>query len=126
MQFHSSATVRDVSFEGVQSGSLLQGVLELKLENASEDTLEVNVRCRSLPGSLAKFTAVFSSGIHVESVVREKKDAEAVYENAISETRSAVLLEIPDEHSFSLSLGAWSPNSTCILRVRKFPLIVFC
>jgi len=126
MKFSSSATVQDVSFEGVQSGLMMQGVLQLSLQNSSEDSpLEVSVRCRSLPGSLSKFTADLSSGAHIESFCREKKEAQAVYDDAISEARSAVLLEMPDAHSFSLLLGAFQPKETCILRVEKTRFVFF-
>lgn len=64
------------------------------------------------PGAALLGVEVLLGDKHLTGTVVEKKQAEARYEEALSEGNAAIMLEKNPDHSDSLNLGNLAPQST--------------
>lgn len=62
---------------------------------------------------------------HLTGAVVEKKQAEARYEEALSEGNAAIMLEKNHDHSYSLNLGNLAPQEHCTITLRYAQTLSF-
>ena len=62
---------------------------------------------------------------HLSGTVVEKKQAQARYEEALSEGNAAIMLEKNHDHSYSLNLGNLAPQERCTITLRYAQTLSF-
>jgi Ca-activated chloride channel family protein len=120
----------DAMLEGVKASGDLRGVLfemqvEQRFRNATDKNAEV-VYSFPLPWSAVLLDVDVRLGErHLSGTVVEKKQAEARYEETLSEGHAAIMLEKNHDASYSLNLGNLAAGESCVITLRYAQILQF-
>ena len=114
-----------VKLSGDLRGLMFEASVEQRFCNPGDKNVEV-VYSFPLPwGAVLLGVDVVLSGKHLTGAVVEKKQAEARYEEAISEGNAAIMLEKNHDHSYSLNLGNLAAREHCTITLRYAQTLQF-
>lgn len=114
-----------VKLSGNLRGLMFEARIEQRFCNPGGKNVEV-VYSFPLPwGAVLLGVDVVLGGKHLTGAVVEKKQAEARYEEAISEGDAAIMLEKNHDHSYSLNLGNLAPREHCTITLRYAQTLQF-
>ena len=119
-----------VLLEGIRAEGDLKGIMfEMRLEqrfrNKAKNNVEV-IYTFPLPwGAILLGVDVLLGDKKLTGAVIEKKQAEAQYEEAISEGDAAIMLEKNHDHSYSMNLGNLIANEACVVSLRYAQILQF-
>ena len=114
---------KPVMLEGVRAtgelrGPMLEMAVEQSFRNATDKNVEV-VYTFPLPwGAVLLGVDVVLGGKRLTGAVIAKQQAEAQYEEAVSEGHAAVMLERNGDGSYSLNLGNLAAGEACVVTLR--------
>lgn len=114
-----------VKLSGDLRGLMFEASIEQRFCNPGDTNVEV-VYSFPLPwGAVLLGVDVVLGGKHLTGAVVEKKQAEARYEEAISEGNAAIMLEKNHDHSYSLNLGNLAAREHCTITLRYAQTLQF-
>ena len=114
-----------VKLSGDLRGLMFEACVEQRFCNPGDTNVEV-VYSFPLPwGAVLLGVDVVLGGKHLTGAVVEKKQAEARYEEAISEGNAAIMLEKNHDHSYSLNLGNLAAREHCTITLRYAQTLQF-
>ena len=114
-----------VKLSGDLRGLMFEASVEQRFCNPGDKNVEV-VYSFPLPwGAVLLGVDVVLGGKHLTGAVAEKKQAEARYEEAISEGNAAIMLEKNHDHSYSLNLGNLAAREHCTITLRYAQTLQF-
>jgi Ca-activated chloride channel family protein len=114
-----------VKLSGDLRGLMFEASVEQRFCNPSDKNVEV-VYSFPLPwGAVLMGVDVVLGDKHLTGVVTEKKQAEARYEEAISEVHAAIMLERNQDHSYRLNLGNLAAGEYCTITLRYAQTLQF-
>lgn len=114
-----------VKLSGDLRGLMFEASVEQRFCNPSDSNVEV-VYSFPLPWKAVLLGVdVVLNGKRLTGAVVEKKEAEARYEEAISDGDAAIMLEKNRDHSYSLNLGNLAPGEHCTITLRYAQLLQF-
>ena len=114
-----------VKLSGDLRGLMFEASIEQRFCNPGEKNVEV-VYSFPLPwGAVLLGVDVVLGDKHLTGAVVEKKQAEARYEEAISEGNAAIMLEKNHDHSYSLNLGNLAAGEHCNVTLRYAQTLQF-
>ena len=114
-----------VKLSGDLRGLMFEASVEQRFCNPGDTNVEV-VYSFPLPwGAVLLGVDVVLGGKHLTGAVVEKKQAEARYEEAISEGNAAIMLEKNHDHSYSLNLGNLAAREHCTITLRYAQTLQF-
>ena len=114
-----------VTLTGELRGLMFEARVEQRFCNAYDQHVEV-VYSFPLPwGAALLGVEVLLGDKHLTGTVVEKKQAEARYEEALSEGNAAIMLEKNPDHSYSLNLGNLAPQEHCTVTLRYAQTLSF-
>ena len=114
-----------IKLTGDLRGLMFEASVEQRFCNPGEKNVEV-VYSFPLPwGAVLLGVDVVLGGKHLTGAVVEKKQAEARYEEAISEGNAAIMLEKNHDHSYSLNLGNLAAGEHCTITLRYAQTLQF-
>ena len=114
-----------VKLSGDLRGLMFEASIEQRFCNPGEKNVEV-VYSFPLPwGAVLLGVDVVLGDKHLTGAVVEKKQAEARYEEAISEGHAAIMLEKNHDHSYSLNLGNLAAREYCTITLRYAQTLQF-
>jgi Ca-activated chloride channel family protein len=114
-----------VKLSGDLRGLMFEASVEQRFCNPGDTNVEV-VYSFPLPwGAVLLGVDVVLGGKHLTGAVVEKKQAEARYEEAISEGNAAIMLEKNHDHSYSLNLGNLAAREYCTITLRYAQTLQF-
>lgn len=119
-----------VMLKGVRATGELRGLmLEMNIEqqffNPTDKNVEV-VYSFPLPwGAVLLGVDIQLGDQYLTGAVVEKKEAEARYEEAISEGNAAIMLEKNHDHSYSMNLGNLASQENCVITLRYAQTLQF-
>lgn len=117
-------------FEGVGAtcdlrGLMLETTVEQRFRNSGERNVEV-VYTFPLPwGAVLLGVDVLLGDVRLRGAVVEKNQAEARYEEALSEGDSAIMLEKNHDQSYCLNLGNLLAGEACVIALRYAETLEF-
>ena len=113
-----------VKLSGDLRGLMFEASVEQRFCNPGEKNVEV-VYSFPLPwGAVLLGVDVVLGEKHLTGAVVEKKQAEARYEEAISEGNAAIMLEKNHDHSYSLNLGNLAAGEHCNVTLRYAQILL--
>ncbi len=114
-----------VKLTGELRGLLFNARVEQRFCNATDNNVEV-VYTFPLPwGAVLLGVDVLLADQQLTGAVVEKKQAEACYEEAISEGNAAIMLEKNHDQSYCLNLGNLAANESCTITFRYAQTLQF-
>lgn len=119
-----------VMLEGLRATGELRGLMlemsvEQRFRNPAGKNIEV-VYTFPLPWNAVLLGVdVYLGGQHLTGAVIEKKEAEARYEEALSEGNAAIMLEKNHDRSYSLNLGNLPAEERCVITLRYAQTLQF-
>lgn len=114
-----------VKLSGDLRGLMFEASIEQRFCNPGDKNVEV-VYSFPLPwGAVLLGVDVVLGDKHLTGAVVEKKQAEARYEEAISEGNAAIMLEKNHDHSYSLNLGNLAAREQCTITLRYAQTLQF-
>jgi Uncharacterized protein containing a von Willebrand factor type A (vWA) domain len=114
-----------VKLSGDLRGLMFEASVEQRFCNPGDKNVEV-VYSFPLPwGAVLLGVDVVLGDKHLTGAVVEKKQAEARYEEAISEGNAAIMLEKNHDHSYSLNLGNLAAREHCTVTLRYAQTLQF-
>ena len=114
-----------VKLSGDLRGLMFEASVEQRFCNPGNTNVEV-VYSFPLPwGAVLLGVDVVLGDKHLTGAVVEKKQAEARYEEAISEGNAAIMLEKNRDHSYSLNLGNLAAREHCTITLRYAQTLQF-
>ena len=114
-----------VKLSGELRGLMFEARVEQRFCNPYNKHVEV-VYSFPLPwGAVLLGVDVVLGDKHLTGAVVEKKQAEARYEEALSEGNAAIMLEKNHDHSYSLNLGNLAPQEHCTITLRYAQTLSF-
>lgn len=114
-----------VTLSGELRGLMFEARVEQRFCNPHDKHVEV-VYSFPLPWSAVLLGVdVVLGDKHLTGAVVEKKQAEARYEEALSEGNAAIMLEKNHDHSYSLNLGNLAPQERCTITLRYAQTLSF-
>ena len=114
-----------VKLSGDLRGLMFEASVEQRFYNPGNTNVEV-VYSFPLPwGAVLLGVDVVLGDQHLTGAVVEKKQAEARYEEAISEGNAAIMLEKSHDHSYSLNLGNLAAREHCTITLRYAQTLQF-
>lgn len=114
-----------VKLSGDLRGLMFEASVEQRFCNPADKSVEV-VYSFPLPwGAVLLGVDVVLGDKHLSGAVVEKKQAEARYEEAISEGNAAIMLEKNPDHSYSLNLGNLAAREHCTVTLRYAQTLQF-
>ena len=114
-----------VKLTGDLRGLMFEARVEQCFSNPTDKNIEV-VYTFPLPwGAVLLGVEVLLGDKHLTGSVVEKKQAEARYEEAISEGNAAIMLERNHDHSYSLNLGNLAAGERCVITLRYAQTLQF-
>lgn len=117
--------LEDVRIDGVLSGALFEATVTQRFRNPGSAHAEV-VYTFPLPFAATLLDVdVELGGRHLAGTVLEKRQAEADYEEALSDGDAAIMLEQNGDGSFTLNLGNLAPGECCVIRLRYAQALAF-
>lgn len=119
-----------VMLEGIKTSGELRGlILEMRVEQRFRNPTDKNVEVVytfPLPwGAVLLEVEVQLGNQHLTGTVIEKKQAEAQYEEGLSEGNAAIMLEKNRDHSYSLNLGNLAAQEACVITLRYAQTLQF-
>lgn len=119
-----------VMLEGITMAGDLRGLmLEMQVEQRFRNQHRKNVEVAytfPLPwGAVLLGVDVLLGHKRLGGAVVEKKQAEAQYEEALSEGNTAIMLEKNHDHSYTLNLGNLAACEACVVTLRYAQLLQF-
>ena len=120
-----TVTLLGVKLTGELRGLMFEARIEQRFCNPTDNNIEV-VYSFPLPwGAVLLGVEVLLGEKHLTGAVVEKKQAEARYEEAISEGNAAIMLEKSHDQSYSLSLGNLAARERCVITLRYAQTLQF-
>lgn len=117
--------LQGVTASGDLKGLLFEATIEQRFCNPTDKNMEV-VYTFPLPwGAVLMGVDVQLEDKHLTGAVVEKKQAEARYEEALSEGHAAIMLEKNHDLSYSLNLGNLAAKETCVITMRYAQTLQF-
>ena len=117
--------LQGVTASGDLKGLLFEATIEQRFCNPTDKNMEV-VYTFPLPwGAVLMGVDVQLGDKHLTGAVVEKKQAEARYEEALSEGHAAIMLEKNHDLSYSLNLGNLAAKETCVITLRYAQTLQF-
>ncbi|WP_295608027.1 VIT domain-containing protein [uncultured Lamprocystis sp.] len=121
---------RPAMLEGLVATGELRGLLlEMSVEQCFRNTARTNMEVIyrfPLPwGAVLLGVDVMLNGQHLTGSVVEKRQAEARYEEALSQGQSAIMLERNHDGSYSLNLGNLLAGEVCRITLRYAQVLQF-
>ncbi len=117
--------LQGVEVRGALRGLMFEASVEQRFANPSDKNVEV-IYTFPLPWrDVLLGVDVVLGDKHLCGCVVEKKQAEACYEEALSEGNTAVMLERNFDQSYSLNLGNLAGNETCVVTLRYAQTLSF-
>ncbi|WP_295455788.1 VIT domain-containing protein [uncultured Thiodictyon sp.] len=121
---------RPAMLEGLVATGDLRGLLldmsvEQRFRNTAKTNMEVVYRFPLPWGAVLLGVDVILNGQHLTGSVVEKRQAEARYEEALSQGQSAIMLERNHDGSYSLNLGNLLAGEVCQITVRYAQVLAF-
>lgn len=117
--------LQGVTASGDLKGLLFEAAIEQRFCNPTEKNMEV-VYTFPLPwGAVLMGVDIQLGDQHLSGSVVEKAQAEARYEEALSEGHAAIMLEKNHDRSYSLSLGNLAAKETCVITLRYAQTLQF-
>jgi Ca-activated chloride channel family protein len=114
-----------VKLTGELRGLIFEARVEQRFCNPTDNNVEV-VYTFPLPwGAVLLGVEVLLADKHLTGAIVEKKQAEACYEEAISEGNAAIMLEKNRDQSYSLNLGNLASKETCTITLRYAQTLQF-
>jgi Ca-activated chloride channel family protein len=114
-----------VKLSGDLRGLMFEASIEQRFCNPGDKNVEM-VYSFPLPwGAVLLGVDVVLGDKHLTGAVVEKKQAEARYEEAISEGNAAIMLEKNHDHSYSLNLGNLAAREQCTITLRYAQTLQF-
>lgn len=114
-----------VKLSGDLRSLMFEASIEQRFCNPGDKNVEV-VYSFPLPwGAVLLGVDVVLGDKHLTGAVVEKKQAEARYEEAISEGNAAIMLEKNHDHSYSLNLGNLAAREQCTITLRYAQTLQF-
>lgn len=109
--------------QGVKAQGQIEGrMLEMTLEQRYRNPLGINVEVVytfPLPYQAVLLSLeVEINGETLTSVVKQREEARAEYEEALSEGNTGILVNVNPDRSYTLELGNLMPRETCLIRLR--------
>ena len=106
-------------------GLLLEMSVEQRFRNTARTNMEVIYRFPLPWGAVLLGVDVMLNGQHLTGSVVEKRQAEARYEEALSQGQSAIMLERNHDGSYSLNLGNLLAGEVCLITLRYAQVLQF-
>ena len=106
-------------------GLLLELSVEQRFRNTAKTNMEVVYRFPLPWGAVLLGVDVILNGQYLTGAVVEKRQAEARYEEALSQGQSAIMLERNHDGSYSLNLGNLLAGETCQITLRYAQVLQF-
>ncbi|WP_295387329.1 VIT domain-containing protein [uncultured Thiodictyon sp.] len=106
-------------------GLLLEMSVEQRFRNTAKTNMEVVYRFPLPWGAVLLGVDVILNGQHLTGSVVEKRQAEARYEEALSQGQSAIMLELKHDGSYSLNLGNLLAGEVCQITLRYAQVLAF-
>jgi len=106
-------------------GLLLEMSVEQRFRNTARTNMEVIYRFPLPWGAVLLGVDVMLNGQHLTGSVVEKRQAEARYEEALSQGQSAIMLERNHDGSYSLNLGNLLAGEVCRITLRYAQVLQF-
>ena len=121
---------RTAMLEGLVATGDLRGLLlamsvEQRFRNTTETNMEVVYRFPLPWGAVLLGVDVILNGQALTGAVVEKRQAEARYEEALSQGQSAIMLERNHDGSYSLNLGNLLAGEVCQITLRYAQVLAF-
>lgn len=117
--------LKGVKATGDIRGLMLEMSIEQQFHNPTDTNVEV-VYTFPLPwGAVLLGVDVQLGEQHLTGSVVEKREAEARYEEAISEGNAAIMLEKNSDHSYSMNLGNLVAKESCVIILRYAQTLQF-
>jgi Ca-activated chloride channel homolog len=121
---------RSAMLEGLRATGDLQGLLlemsvEQRFRNTAKTNMEVVYRFPLPWGAVLLGVDVVLGGQRLTGTVVEKRQAEARYEDALSQGQSAIMLERIHDGSYGLNLGNLLAGETCQVTLRYAQVLQF-
>ena len=117
--------LKGVKATGELKGLMFEAQVEQKFCNPSDTNMEV-VYTFPIPfGSVLLGVEVKLGDKELSGTVVEKKQAEASYEEALSEGNAAIMLEKNRDESFTLNLGNLAAKEDCVVTIRYAQTLQF-
>ena len=117
--------LKGVKATGDLRGLMFEASIEQRFSNPTDKSMEV-VYTFPLPwGAVLLGVNVQLGDKHLTGAVVEKKQAEARYEEALSEGDAAIMLEKNHDRSYSLNLGNLAAQENCIITLRYAQTLQF-
>jgi Ca-activated chloride channel family protein len=114
-----------VKLTGELRGLLFDARVEQRFYNPTKRNFEV-IYTFPLPwGAVLLSVDVLLGNKHLTGTVIEKQQAEASYEEALSEGDAAIMLEKNHDDSYSLNLGNLAPKEHCVITMRYAQTLQF-
>jgi Ca-activated chloride channel homolog len=114
-----------VKVTGDLRGLMFEACVEQRFVNPSQQNVEL-VYTFPLPwGAVLMGVDVLLGGKQLSGAVVEKREAEARYEEALSEGNAAIMLEKNRDHSYSLNLGNLAAGEHCTITLRYAQALQF-
>lgn len=112
-----------VAASGIVNGRLLAMTLEQRYRNSGDTNTEITYTFPMPFGAVLMGVEVTLNGKKLTGEVTAKNTARAMYEEAISEGNSSVMLEKNHDGSFSLELGNLMAGEECNIVIRYAQLL---
>jgi len=120
-----AVNVLSVKLSGDLRGLLFEACVEQRFCNPTDKNIEI-VYSFPLPwGAVLLGVDVLLGDQHLTGAVVEKFQAEARYEEALSEGNAAIMLEKNHDRSYSLNLGNLAAGEQCIISLRYAQTLQF-
>ncbi len=114
-----------VRLSGDLRGLMFEACVEQRFCNPSDRNVEVVYRFPLPWGAVLLGVDVVLGDKHLTGAVVEKKQAEARYEEALSEGDAAIMLERHSDHRYSLNLGHLAAGEPCTITLRYAQTLQF-
>lgn len=124
-KYGDSVMLESIKATGELRGLMLEMSVEQRFSNPTDKNVEV-VYTFPLPwGAVLLGVDVQLGDQHLIGAVIEKKQAEAQYEEALSEGNAAIMLEKNFDRSYSLNLGNLAAQEHCVITLRYAQTLQF-
>lgn len=117
--------LKGVKATGDLKGLMFEARVEQRFRNPTDKNIEVLYTFPLPWGAVLMGVDVKLSDKHLTGAVVEKKQAEARYEEALSEGNAAIMLEKNHDLSYSLNLGNLAAKESCIITLRYAQTLQF-
>lgn len=114
-----------VNLSGDLRGLMFEASIEQHFFNPTDKNIEVVYHFPLPWGAVLLGVDVVLGNKHLTGAVVERKQAEAVYEEAISEGNAAIMLEKNHDQSYSLNLGNLAAREYCNITLRYAQTLQF-